>query len=300
MCGMIGGSPAEFQYVVDARAMFDAIFPGVAPGGVASVPPHLTFFGDVAPAVLALFDPTNPNVGLNVARAAAWAASDQVEFGFATPPELVNGMLELLFFQTLGTPGVVEAAQGFPASNQGVVYSWPPAVVTTFLSTVDLASVNSSVERVTGAPQALAWARQWYDTTGAISFPVLTVHTVRDAAVPMLHERIYADKVAAAGRSQLLVQRTVSHDPRTDPPDGHCSFKPVEELVALADLLEWVATGVRPAGGEATVSVPTPLPALDFCADEGRPAAGHAARSRRGPGPEDDGRATDRPERCER
>jgi pimeloyl-ACP methyl ester carboxylesterase len=262
MCGMIGGSPAEFQYVVDARATFDAIFPGVAPGSVASVPPHLTFFGDVAPAVLALFDPANPNIGLDVARAAAWASSDQVAFAFATPAELVRGVLELLFIQTLGLPGVVEAAQGLPFSNQGVVYSWSPSAVAVFSTVVDMVAVNSLVQRVTGSPQALAWARQWYDTTGAISFPVMTVHTIRDAAVPIVHERLYADKVAAAGRPRLLVQRTVSHDPRAEPPDGHCSFKPAEELAALADLLEWVETGIRPAGGDATVSGSPPLPVL--------------------------------------
>jgi pimeloyl-ACP methyl ester carboxylesterase len=262
MCGMIGGSPAEFQYVVDARAMFDAIFPGVAPGDVASVPSHLTFYGDVAPAVLPLFDLANPNVALNVARAAAWASSSQVAFPFATAPELVNGVLELLFFQTLGTPGVVQAARGFPATNADVVYSWAPSTDMTVLSTIDVAAVNSTIQRVTADPQALAWAARWYDTTGAISFPVMTVHTIRDAAVPIAHERLYAEKVAAAGRAQFLVQRTVSHNPRREPPDGHCTFKPAEELAALADLVEWVDTRVRPAGGDATVSGSPPLPVL--------------------------------------
>jgi pimeloyl-ACP methyl ester carboxylesterase len=260
MCGMIGGSPAELQYVVDARATFDAFFPGVAPGNVASVPPHLTFYGDVAPAVLALFDPANPGFLLNFGRAFAWASSDQVAFPFATAPELVQGILELLYDQTLATPGVIKAAGGFPGTNQGVVYSWSPAAVDVL--SVDAAAVNSAVQRVSADPLALVWAKDWYDTTGKISFPVLTMHTIRDAAVPMVHERLYARKVAAAGRSQLLVQRTVNHDPRAEPPDGHCSFKPTEELTALADLLGWVGTGIRPAGGDATVSGSTPLPVL--------------------------------------
>jgi pimeloyl-ACP methyl ester carboxylesterase len=256
MCGMIDGSPTEFQYVIDARATLDALFPGVAPGSVASVPPHLTFYGDVAPGVLALFDPASPELIANLGRAAAWASSDQVAFAFATPAELVNGVLELLYFQTLGLPGVVSQAHGFPATNRDVVYSWSPSAVSLF--SVDVAAVNATVQRVTGDPQALAWASQWYQTTGAISFPVLTVHTIRDAAVPIAHERRYAEKVAAAGRSQLLVQRTVSHDPRADPPDGHCTFKPEEELAALADLLRWVDTGMAPAGGDATIVGATP------------------------------------------
>jgi pimeloyl-ACP methyl ester carboxylesterase len=272
MCGMIGGTPAELQYVVDARATFDAFFPGVAPGSVASVPPNLTFYGDVAPAVLALFDPANPDLLVNIGRAAAWASSEQVAFQFATAPELVRGILEVLYYQTLGLPGVIQEAGGFPASNENVAYSWPSSAQSVL--SVDAAAVNSAVQRVTADPGALAWARQCYDTTGVISFPVMSVHTVRDAAVPISHERIYAEKVAAAGRSPLLVQRTVSHDPRAEPPDGHCSFKPAEEFTALADLLEWVDTGVRPAGGDATIAGSAPIPV--------RLPPGDAPRSSRG------------------
>jgi alpha-beta hydrolase superfamily lysophospholipase len=245
MCGMIGGTPPEAQYALDARATFDAIFPGVVPGGVASVPPNLTFYFDVMPAVLALFDPANPNALENFGRAMAWASLDQVAFPFETAEELVHGILEFLFVQTLGTPGVVKAAHGYPADNTAVVYTGPSGTA------VDLGAVNAAAERIAATPQSLAWAVQWYDTTGAISFPVLTVHTIRDAAVPLVHERNYAAKVAAAGRSGLLVQRTVSHDPATQI-DGHCSFKVAEELAAFSDLLQWVHTGARPAGGDAT------------------------------------------------
>lgn len=269
MCGMIGGSPREFEYVVDGRAVFDALFPGVAPGSVASVPPNLTFFGDVVPRVAPLFDVANPNIVPNIVRAMAWASSDRIAFPFATETELVQGMLELLYFQTLGLPGVVDEANGFPASNVGITTYWSSATVSLFGDFVDLSAVDETVERVSGDVQAIEWAKQWYDTTGAISFPVLTVHTVRDAAVPMVHERIYADKVAAAGRSGLLVQRTVSHQPRNfDPtlpppmPDGHCTFKAAEELQALADLLQWVDTGVPPAGGDATVDDVAPAPSF--------------------------------------
>jgi hypothetical protein len=82
---------------------------------------------------------------------------------------------------------------------------------------------------------------------------------------------VRTQKVAAAGRSQLLVQRTVNHDPRAEPPDGHCSFKPTDELAALADLREWVGTCIRPAGGDATVSGSTPLPVLLPPGDPTRP-----------------------------
>lgn len=250
MCGMVGGSPAQFRYVADARATFDFLFPGVAPGGVASVPQGLTFYGDVAPSVLARLHPLHPDVAASFGRAAGWAALDQVAFPFTTPTELVKGILELLYFQTLGTPGVLEDAHGVPVDNRDVVYSGPSWLP---LAGVDLGALNAGVERVASEPQAVTFAEQFYDTTGAISSPVITLHTVRDAAVPLAHERIYAAKAAAAGRSHLLVQRTVSHDPALDPPDGHCTFKLAEELAAFSDLVQWIETGRRPAGGDATV-----------------------------------------------
>jgi pimeloyl-ACP methyl ester carboxylesterase len=43
MCGMVGGTPRELQYVGDVRALFDFYYPGVLPGNVISVPtPPLT------------------------------------------------------------------------------------------------------------------------------------------------------------------------------------------------------------------------------------------------------------------
>src|SRR5687767_242120 len=41
MCGMVGGTPIELQYVGDVRALFDAHFPGALPGNVISVPTPL-------------------------------------------------------------------------------------------------------------------------------------------------------------------------------------------------------------------------------------------------------------------
>jgi len=43
MCGMVGGTPLELQYVGDVRALFDTYYPSVLPGNVISVPsPALT------------------------------------------------------------------------------------------------------------------------------------------------------------------------------------------------------------------------------------------------------------------
>jgi pimeloyl-ACP methyl ester carboxylesterase len=241
-CGMIAGSPTQFRYVADARAVFDVLFPGVVPGGVAAVPEGLTFYGDVMPAVMSRF--SGPDAPANLARAMGWARIDQVAYPFADYGNLVKGLLEFLYFQTLGTPGVLDATHGIPVDNRDVVYSGPPVLA---LLGVDLARVNAEAERVAADPQAVQAAEHFYDSTGALTIPLMTLHTLRDAAVPVVHERVYREKAEAAGRASLLVQRTVDHGAT----DGHCTFSLEEELSAFGDLVTWSETGARPAGDPA-------------------------------------------------
>ena len=42
MCGMVGGTPRELQYVGDVRALWDAYFPGVLPGNPVFIPTPMT------------------------------------------------------------------------------------------------------------------------------------------------------------------------------------------------------------------------------------------------------------------
>jgi hypothetical protein len=66
-----------------------------------------------------------------------------------------------------------------------------------------------------------------FETTGALTVPVGTLHTTGDPVVPAAQETIYADKVSAHGAAGLLDQQT---------PDryGHCTFTGLEVLQAFA------------------------------------------------------------------
>ncbi|MEM9172396.1 MAG: alpha/beta hydrolase [Pseudomonadota bacterium] len=89
--------------------------------------------------------------------------------------------------------------------------------------------------------------------TGQIEVPMVSVHTLGDLFVPFSMQQIYANRVAAAGNSDWLVSRAVRDV-------GHCSFSPGELIEAFADMVQWVETGVRPAGDAindaATVAAP--------------------------------------------
>jgi len=76
---------------------------------------------------------------------------------------------------------------------------------------------------------------------GAPPVPTLTLHDIGDMFVPFSMEQVYAQRVAAAGRSDLVVQRAIRGV-------GHCDFTATELVTGFTDLVNWVEHGVKPAG----------------------------------------------------
>ena len=82
--------------------------------------------------------------------------------------------------------------------------------------------------------------QHFYEPTGDLEIPVLTLHNAFDPVAPILHEALYATALGEAGASDLLVQQTA-------PSYGHCVFG-VERMVdAFTDLTAWVEAGAKPA-----------------------------------------------------
>ncbi|MGH8176337.1 MAG: alpha/beta hydrolase family protein [Steroidobacter sp.] len=77
--------------------------------------------------------------------------------------------------------------------------------------------------------------------SGDISIPVITLHTLGELFVPFSMEQIYARRVAAHGKSDLLVSRAIRDV-------NHCGFTAAEQVRAFDDLVDWVENGVQPAG----------------------------------------------------
>jgi hypothetical protein len=133
-----------------------------------------------------------------------------------------------------------------PRPDDGSGLAFNSGVLSTNLDTaytpnspVDL---NALVERVAPADPE---ARESKKLTAAPRIlgrplvPVLSLHDLGDMFVPFSMEQVYAERVAARGRSELLVQRAVRAA-------GHCEFSPVEAATAWGDLVEWVeATGAK-------------------------------------------------------
>jgi pimeloyl-ACP methyl ester carboxylesterase len=79
--------------------------------------------------------------------------------------------------------------------------------------------------------------------SGNISIPVITLHTLGELFVPFSMEQIYARRVAAHGKANLLVARAIRDV-------NHCGFTTAEQVRAFDDLVNWVENGVKPGGDD--------------------------------------------------
>lgn len=80
-------------------------------------------------------------------------------------------------------------------------------------------------------------------TTGDLQAPLLTLHETGDLTVPISLEVSYMEKVEAAGRGDLLVQRAIRGA-------GHCKFSDAELVAAWHAIGAWVGGGPKPAGDD--------------------------------------------------
>ncbi|MEM9654087.1 MAG: hypothetical protein AAGA65_18480 [Actinomycetota bacterium] len=108
-------------------------------------------------------------------------------------------------------------------------------------------ALNEDITRVAPDRQARRLSRGAPSVAlrGNITVPVLAMHNLGDLFVPYHNEIVYAEKVADQGRSDLLVQRAIRGV-------NHCGFSAAEYEQGISDLINWVETGVKPAGDIVT------------------------------------------------
>ena len=254
MCGMVGGTPRELQYVGDVRALFDYYYPGVLPGDVISVPATPLTIPEVQGRVIAAIT-ANP-LGLY-----AIASTAQTPLAFApigsvgdpTSPafqSLVGSLITALYYQLLGTPDVLGRTHGHsPYDNRNTVYTMgtlvapapvPSALIASMIAASNGTPVVPGVTRYDITPDAQNYLDRYYVPTGRLTIPVVSVHNFWDPLVPFFHEQALAQITASAGASNMLLQRGV-------PNYGHCNFSTPLVVSSFQTLTNWVTTGVKPA-----------------------------------------------------
>lgn len=230
MCGVLGGTRLQTDYIGNVRTMFDFYYPGVLPGNTMNMPVVITDVGNqiqnpVLAAVIA-----NPT-GLQ------WIAlSDQARLAGNNANELITSLINALAYHAIGVNDLLQRTHGhilFDNSRTTYSSSLIPAFVYNY------ADLNAGANRFTATPDANAWLEHNYEPTGNLQIPMLTLHKTRDRLVPFRHEAAYKAIVDASGLSANLVQR--SQDAF-----GHCEFAATDVLSNFTDLVHWVDTGVKP------------------------------------------------------
>jgi pimeloyl-ACP methyl ester carboxylesterase len=212
-CGPIGDFARQLDYFNDVRVVFDYLFPGVIPGSPIDPPDEVRggWTATYAPAVAAAVE-NDPGAALDLAAVTGIPAEGIV------PADLGEAVADILWYNVFGTADAQERLGGQPYDNEDRVYQ----------GASDDAALNAGVARFTAAPIARE-ALGRFETSGDPSAPISIIHTTGDPIVPFFHQPLYADKVAAAGRSELLERTDVDRF-------GHCAFTSSEILAAFGAL----------------------------------------------------------------
>ena len=226
MCGMVGGSVLQTQYIGNVRALATAHFPTMLPGSVLEATPV------TLPQVIAAVR-SNP-MGLFAIASTKQTPLPYAPIGSVMDPAspafqtLVGSLYAGLTFHARGIGNMLDLTNGqTPFDNAGTVYELGTPVLPQPLADLALkpliAASNTSVERVAFGDAAENYLRRNFTPTGELRIPVITIHNRWDPVVPAFHETALGAIVAAAGRSHMLEQRYVQSY-------GHCAI-PVATMV---------------------------------------------------------------------
>jgi len=110
----------------------------------------------------------------------------------------------------------------------------------TYRGSTDDAALNRDVARFTADPAAVAALKADGEPTGAISIPVISIHSINDPQVAVEVQTVYRDAVKAAGNGERLVQAYTDERAHTQ--------QSAPELAASFDaLMQWIEQGTKPS-----------------------------------------------------
>jgi pimeloyl-ACP methyl ester carboxylesterase len=233
VCGVLAGGRTNADYVAHFRVLFDHFYPGVLPGSLYQMPEgYLLLPPDPAsgfPGSPAFHAVVNAVAG-NPWPAMDMAGMDQIGLAYLDMGELVTSFLHVLGYQINGANALTERLNG---------HGFFDNAATVYAGSANDAAVNAGVARFTADPAAEKYLERWWEPQGRIARPFLSIHTTRDPLVPARGDARFAARVAAAGASDHLLQRSVNAF-------GHCAFTAADIPAAFMALVGWARTGVRP------------------------------------------------------
>jgi len=221
LCGVVGGTKMAVDYVFNVRLLFDYYYPGVLPGNANDVPEGLDPGTAFYLAQLALM--ANPMPAFEL------AGIHPTNIQYADATELFTAILTGIYFQVGSFNDFRERVHGHDFfDNTDVWYS----------GSSDDETLNAEIPRFSSTPDAEAYLRQWYEPSGKLKIPAVSIHTTRDEVVQVFQEDRYFDIVSEAGYSENLVQHYIDRF-------GHCVFTLEEILAAFDEMVAMSESGVE-------------------------------------------------------
>jgi pimeloyl-ACP methyl ester carboxylesterase len=214
LCGPIGSFREQVNYVGDFRVLFDYFFPGVffgTPVDIAAADVQMWLAGLTPPIIVARLR-AEPQKAIELMRTARAA------FDPANLDTIGQTALTVLRYNILGLEDAVAKLGGQPFDNRFRLY----------LGSSNDLRLNLRVPRFAADAPAVQALRN-YNTSGALTIPLVTLHTTADDAVPFGHELLYLAKVRPTGRGRFIPLPVFRY--------GHCNLTSREILTGLGVLL---------------------------------------------------------------
>ena len=143
---------------------------------------------------------------------AAYDASNLLTMGETT--------LGVLWYNVFATQDAVRKLGGQPFDNRERVYS----------GSIDDSLLNAEVKRFSAKGAALENIADYYETSGKLQRPLVTMHTTGDPIVPFWHQEKYGLKVNAYNPLSPYYAMIISRY-------GHCNFSLAEILMGFETLV---------------------------------------------------------------
>jgi hypothetical protein len=160
-----------------------------------------------------------------------------------------NALLHALRYHVEGAGDVIDRGGGSPFSSLGVTYQalgFPG--LTTFVDPYTTPPYNlTEYQPYAPADSAVAYYERFYQPTGHLQVPTLSLHNTYDPDVPFAHEEIYRQLVAANGMagnlhlyevkgpipSDVASLLPTAPDPTATTSYGHCNILPADLVAGL-------------------------------------------------------------------
>lgn len=218
LCGPCGSFQRQINYFGDFRVLFDYFFPQVLPGTVVDVPTELaTNWSSVYVPRIKNAIASNPSATiklLNTAQA-AYVSGDQ--------SSITQTVIGLLWYSAFATNDARAKLGGNAFDNSDKLYFGTGSFWGDYL-------LNRRVQRYTSDPTARQTVRNYYETSGEISRPLVSAHTTQDPTIPFWHLALYTAKTISQGAIGNFIGVPVDRY-------GHCNFTEAEIASSFALLV---------------------------------------------------------------